>query len=1670
MLIGPARATAGQNVDGEPDRLRASDRARQPPQSPAMSGLVRTKLRVGGTGDPQETEADRMADQVTRELGPDVTTAPPGSAGGVPPAEPPTGRGSPPAPAAMTGLAAPGQPLPGRLAQILGVRLGRDLSDVRVHTDDDAASAANRLGARAFAAGPHLGFAPGEYDPGSPAGQRLLAHELAHVVQSGPVGDLVRRQPDPNTRESSFDPTPALAPPEPVVYGPEYVQDIDVTSPTLPGQRAEQQTLRVHVVVDEKDRRDIATWIVPISRLRQPPTGPISPGTAVTTIDGAKLTALASTPTHVITAEYTKFAVGAASTSVLKLSDGTVIVIDAGVNTSGMRDSAGKAVTEAAFAEAIVERVAAAIGPDAVIRELLISHAHSDHVNVVPRLLRRFAVDVIRFNDVMRRWATDLRAEMQEAQRTRLAEAEARFTERMAGQRAVWELGQGAGFAPDARDVAWRNYVRQEFLKTPQGKAAIERVLVQVKGGTLDVVDFDLDTGAGRGRPTPYTAEDPYTVTETAREPHAKVPRVTVDETGQPGGTIKDQDIDKYASSFVVSVKGGMTVLVIPDLRAKDLAKVKERFATAMEHVNRTYQLWDATHHLQKGWYNIEGRLAASQLEVLADFLMTFRSPVGADAVVVSAELDLTRAKAATLVDPVVLRFLRSLGYEAYVAASARDIQAVDITTAQGEKMTGILNTKAPGQGDPQLSLRRARLALEKLAAERKTTAASLEGSADPSERATLERRSTDLATQEAELKALVKDTMTELEQRMRTAEPTTASLSEPPPDFPKQRAMDEWLARHDFDLPVVRSMHLTEMALVVLDRAPDLSAAPPGSPGARARELAAVRSRINEIGLRLRDGVPHIEVQAELLVEYERYRILLENELNPPDVAQKPMAGVTRDLLTSDLQAVKERIATLTESPPTTEYARVPRTGELLARHVSVVRPLDPTGGPKPESPTMRGARQVAEGVGRAGGLVMVATTITGESDLLARWGKGKANSAEVAAGTLKNAASATVGVLMLRGMNVHPGVFVVLAVIEVGEAMLRDYETQEQHDIAVIQARASAEVNLGCLAVGSVLMAIPTPVTFIGGLVLTTVGPLLLKALGVDEWIANWAERSGSFNPPEVVEVLQTLRKLLLGYRVVIGSIELARRAQDPADPTFARLPDAKQRAEQLQHDESVKAILLEDKILDEFQTAYRDARTNYAGLKDLDDYRAQFYALRQQAGLSRAGDAFRQLYRRAPTADQMFRALDAEMSIDALTVEEVADMPQWSHLDIELGELSTLIDAATGEEGHAKARDKDRRVQAMIDNARYRLDPAAHSVERAKALISPTSVAGAAYPTRLLDREARLQGLRRRYLERTPALVGQQLTLAGKPPLVNPYPLTPDWAVTATEETIAMYTRAVENGDGPPLDLVRGMALTSQGAEDYRAYVAAHSAYRTFLSWLQTVEQMIDGQLSQADRIVAAEPPDQRPALATRTSNARNAMRAARSLRYAKRGIVYLSELTDLRTSVWKEEIKAISPLFGGDPVKPLSDAEEAALVTQRDVFESDLQVRPPLSRRLSIVRSPAAVDGQGNLANIFRLTGDVPLNLYYATKPTAPATPAMNAVVGVVAAPQFGGANNQYSSIIEVYPLNDAAITLLRGDRGFLVNRWNLSAIKASELPATTPAVGASTAGQTPVAAP
>jgi GH24 family phage-related lysozyme (muramidase) len=76
-----------------------------------------------------------------------------------------------------------GRPLDAATRAFMEPRFGHDFSRVRVHTDVPAADSARAVDALAYTVGHQVVFGTGQYAPATTAGQRLLAHELAHVVQ-----------------------------------------------------------------------------------------------------------------------------------------------------------------------------------------------------------------------------------------------------------------------------------------------------------------------------------------------------------------------------------------------------------------------------------------------------------------------------------------------------------------------------------------------------------------------------------------------------------------------------------------------------------------------------------------------------------------------------------------------------------------------------------------------------------------------------------------------------------------------------------------------------------------------------------------------------------------------------------------------------------------------------------------------------------------------------------------------------------------------------------------------------------------------------------------------------------------------------------------------------------------------------------------------------------------------------------------------------------------------------------------------------------------------------------------------------------------------------------------------------------------------------------------------
>jgi hypothetical protein len=139
----------------------------------------RAPLPIDSPNSPAEQEAEVIADRVMRKSD--------------------SGR------QAQTEIQAPaaspsgsGGTLDAATRQFFENRFGEDFSRVRIHTNSEAAASARGLNALAYTAGEHMVFDAGQYAPGTNTGRRLIAHELAHVIQQRTHSrNLIQRQQNP---------------------------------------------------------------------------------------------------------------------------------------------------------------------------------------------------------------------------------------------------------------------------------------------------------------------------------------------------------------------------------------------------------------------------------------------------------------------------------------------------------------------------------------------------------------------------------------------------------------------------------------------------------------------------------------------------------------------------------------------------------------------------------------------------------------------------------------------------------------------------------------------------------------------------------------------------------------------------------------------------------------------------------------------------------------------------------------------------------------------------------------------------------------------------------------------------------------------------------------------------------------------------------------------------------------------------------------------------------------------------------------------------------------------------------------------------------------------------------------------------------------------------------
>ena len=1400
-----------------------------------------------------------------------------------------------------------------------------------------------------------------------------------------------------------------------------------------------------------------------------PGVPPVTPSTV--TAGGRNLAVERVTDAHVIVSEYHHLAVGAGALTVLETAHG-VRLIDAGVGAEGRAD----------LASAMLDRVGRVLRGRPIL-EVMVTHLHADHTSLLPALAERFPIGRLRVNALQ--FADprfqDLLRDIAEAQtRGVRSRAEADFDAR----RSTWEASEGSRIGDAAmRDEAFRRaraqHVSEALRRLAETPTQVE--LLVPEGGRLVAASAPL--GSLRDLSTATT--DP--VVEGLRR--AGVPGDVADialvdpgtgehlraqrgrAAAEPGARVADPLVDTASTSYIIDLPAGNRLIVVPDVRTTDLTRpATDRGGASRANLEAElgrlgsparFQVWNMTHHMQSGW--VEGGqpnlLRASQLDGFVSLLHDIRqaqaaarppgSAAPADMVVVSAQHE---AIGRSLVNPAMVWFLRACGFEVFLAASGRDVRLIEATTARGTRVEGVAGLPAEGlrPSDPLLSqseaaLRYLEAQIETQRGRRSTAARRGRTRAEYEALAADSRTREDALTRARDAVRTARETYvrTVSDEIWRGANESTRPAVAPDPSrpLPTTIASAEQSLRNALRAPELadftppepgRVPVISDTALVLLRRAGEAPLDP------AARRVMEANQRADILRQRLQAGERPAETRVELTAALNELRAAIGEQL-----ATTPEAS--RAVLAEELIDTQRELESLVRSREgEILFSREPGTGRLIENRVVYEPAVERTAADR--------VRTGAERAGRVLGAVMVIQTIREQQELGERARSGRTTGVEGLAGTAHNVQGLTIGLRMMSGVHVHPGEFVLMSALSITQAVAADYGSREEAAVAISRVAISEGINLFLMVLSQAMMRSGNPYVVAAGFaVMLLGGPIVsfLDYLGLFDAI----ERASAFLPSEVTAANQELRNLMTEYRAIVGAIQLGQRSDAQLRAVGVGDPEALRRSAAMDINANrASARAKENELLAAFERAYRRARTEFAGLFELDTLRAQFLQLREEVHRGEEGSA-----EAASTVTRRFDEIDRRLGQATATMseEQVREMPQWSHLDDGFAELESLLRAEAID--WEDVREKHVEVQQMLRNARYRVDPAAFGL-RAAPLMAPEAPGRATYDRLLTTAEARLNRDELALVAESPrAALSASVP---RPAATMTMPSTPPGAAAATnadvtlsavEDTLRAYRALLARAPTHP-----DAALLNRHSEavavTYRRFVSEHGDYAAYLQRLQTVETAL---LRLAERTLGGSG----GASAATARDLALRVRAAVSERRDRDGLLFVDELDPVAARVRATETRRLAPRLGEAPgTRPLT-AEELAALSGGHLEERAAGITT-ISNRLDQVQGLRIPDSEDEtIGGVFRVVGTIEsFPLLITEIPMTTIREDENVLVGRAGGSLEAVSPRGHFNMLRVVPLNAAAVSRLGGTGARSLPEYTLTPVRLRDLAASaaTPA--------------
>jgi glyoxylase-like metal-dependent hydrolase (beta-lactamase superfamily II) len=449
-------------------------------------------------------------------------------------------------------------------------------------------------------------------------------------------------------------------------------------------------------------------------------------------INGHRLGIIERSAQWGITSEYTKLSVGAAACGVVKTREG-IKLIDAGVHHAG-------AEVDARMADLAMDRLAELIGSEP-IRDIMITHAHLDHIALLERISKRFKIERITINAIQlldprfAKQAKNIAEGQREVIRKQLTESfEAKRDSWLAGKEGV----DTASAYPQeaARDAAFTRWVGEQVALELAKAKPVEVHVALPQGSTLNVgdvaitgIDIRPQTVSPSAPNEGYLANDP--LRSLLLDPAFKTQYDEFQRKLATDPNARFAAMDAMSSSYVLTLPNGNQLLVLSDIRTADIMRLGSTLVSELGKldVKVDFRVWDAGHHAQSGWVSVgekagtaatgtatgtvhaTGVLRASHLASMTEMLaqLTGSKPAahGAASDVLIVSVDPAK------VDPALMYILESSGLVPLLAHGEQDVQLTTAITAANRETSGI--SKGQEYGDLRVDplLRRADIALQ---------------------------------------------------------------------------------------------------------------------------------------------------------------------------------------------------------------------------------------------------------------------------------------------------------------------------------------------------------------------------------------------------------------------------------------------------------------------------------------------------------------------------------------------------------------------------------------------------------------------------------------------------------------------------------------------------------------------------------------------------------------------------------------------------------------------------------------------------------------------------------------------------------------------------------------------------------------------------------------------